>query len=152
MNQLQRERHGPKIIAILIAIFSLSLYYYNGFCLSDKLADKKIEFLSVGVSLGAIWAGFIGVIMGLFMTIPQGTVLTILRNSGYIEDLHDYLVSSIQASLLFSGISLIGFFFLENYFQQFFSIWIFCAVYALLTFLRISKIMYQVMRYLHTHP
>lgn len=152
MNELQRERWGPLIIAIVIASLSLCFYYYSGYCLSDKLLDKKVEFLSVGVSLGAIWAGFIGVIMGLFMTIPQGTVLHILRSSGYINELHDYLVSSIKASLLFSGASMIGFFFLESYFQIFFSVWTFFAIYALLTFLRISKIMYKVMIFIHTHP
>lgn len=75
-----------------------------------------MEFLSVGISLGAIRAGFIDIIMGLFMTLSNTDILEKIQESGYINELYSYLITSIKGAILFFIISFVGLFFIKNYF------------------------------------
>ncbi|KJV39742.1 hypothetical protein [Acinetobacter brisouii] len=146
---LNRERYGPIVSAAAASIICLMVYVKYDLSLTACFTDKKAEFLSVGISLGAIWAGFIGVIMGLFMTLSNTIILEKLKNSGYINDLHSYLISSIKGSILFSMISFVGFFFLLKYFEYYFCIWLGSIIYAGMTFLRAANISYSIMKKVH---
>lgn len=149
LSALNRERYGPITLAVTAFIICLFVYFEFNLSLTTCFTDKKVEFLSVGISLGAIWAGFIGVIMGLFMTLSNTDILEKLQESGYINDLHSYLITSIKGSILFSIISFVGFFFIKNYFEYYFCIWIASFIYAGMTFLRAANISYSIMRKLH---
>ncbi|MCO8106947.1 hypothetical protein [Acinetobacter indicus] len=146
---LNRERYGPIVFALVASIICLIVYLKYDLSLTTCFTDKKAEFLSVGISLGAIWAGFIGVIMGLFMTLSNTDILTKMKDSGYINELHSYLISSIKGSIVFSMISFAGFFFLANNFEYYFCIWVGSIIYAGMTFLRAANISYSIMRKVH---
>ncbi|MCU4561620.1 hypothetical protein [Acinetobacter pittii] len=148
-SALNRERYGPIFIALVTSIVCLTVYLKFGLSLTICFKEKNAEFLSVGISLGAIWAGFIGVIMGLFMTLSNTDILEKLKDSGYIAELHDYLISSIKGSILFSIISFTGFFFLKNYFEYYFCVWLGSIIYAVMTFFRAANISYCIMKKVH---
>ncbi len=148
-SALNRERYGPITLALTAFIICLFVYSKFNLSLTTCFTDKKVEFLSVGISLGAIWAGFIGVIMGLFMTLSNSEILEKLKESGYINDLHSYLITSIKGSIFFSIISFTGFFFLKNFFEYYFCIWVGSVIYAGMTFLRAANISYSIMKKVH---
>ena len=110
-SSLNRERYGPIILSVLSLGVTTFLYFKYNFSLSQFLGEKKAEFLSVGISLGAIWAGFIGVIIGLLITLSNTDILEKFKESGYIDDLHKYLITSIKGAIVFSIVSFFGFFF-----------------------------------------
>ncbi|MEG0131858.1 MAG: hypothetical protein RSA22_01080 [Acinetobacter sp.] len=149
LSPLNRERYGPITLALIAFIICLFIYFKFDLSLTTCFTDKKVEFLSVGISLGAIWAGFTGVIMGLFMTLSNTDILEKLKESGYINDLHNYLITSIKGSIFFSIISFTGFFFLKNFFEYYFCIWVGSVIYAGMTFLRAANISYSIMKKVH---
>ncbi|MGE8559879.1 MAG: hypothetical protein ACN6NJ_02865 [Acinetobacter sp.] len=146
---LNRERYGPIVLALAAFTICMAVYLKYDLSLTSCFTDKKAEFLSVGISLGAIWAGFISVIMGLFMTLSNTDILEKLKDSGYINELHSYLISSIKGSILFSMISFTGFFFLKSNFEYYFCIWLGSIAYAGMTFLRAANISYNIMKKVH---
>lgn len=149
-SSLNRERYSPIFLASFVAISCCLSFYYLDYSPSNHInTNTRVDFLVTGVSLGAIWAGFIGVLMGLFMTLTNTEILEKLKDSGYISDLHEYLIQSIKGSVWFSLISFIGFFFIKNNFEIFFSFWLGSFFYAGLTFLRATNIAYNIMKHMH---
>lgn len=148
-TSLNLERYGPIVCAILFIVLTVFLKIFVNFSLISLLDGKKAEFLSVSISLGAILAGFIGVIMGLFMTLSDSKILKIIRDAEYLDILHNYLISSIKGSIFFAILSFLGFFFLKGFFDYYFCFWFGSAVYAFLTFLRATDVTYKIMKYVH---
>lgn len=140
ITALQVEKNYPRFLAGVASLVWWLLH-------RDFPSDVK-EFLTAALTLGAILTGFLATAKAILVTCSATSVLQQLRSSGYIKELYEYLRSGLYGSLVFSVYCLIGFFFSKNeqitlpeYYEL---IWIFLAMYALLTFVRLTNIMFKI--------
>lgn len=144
MSQLSWEKSYPLVMSMTI---SIAIFFVQIFDLFDFSEILKNDFLSASVSLGSIWAGFVGAMMGIILTLPKDGVIRSLINSNYMIDLHLYMQRSMSSSVIFAIVSLIGILVKtqDQCFVYFFMIWIGFLVYAALCFWRMASIMQKVM-------
>lgn len=111
--------------------------------------DEK-EFLAAALSLAAILTGFITTAKAILAALPSDSVMQHLRRSGYLEDLLAYLADALYGCLLFSMYCLLGFFLLDSTrppVPQWFAVsWIGLGTFAGLSFYRISRLLFRVIR------
>jgi hypothetical protein len=121
--------------------------------LSQKFAlrlppDEK-EFFAAALSMGAVLTGFIATAQAILMALPTDSVMGRLRSSGYIHELVSYLASALLAGFAFCILNLVGFSLISSTVAVkliFSTLWIMFAVYAGLSFLRVSGIMFRIMK------
>lgn len=148
MSQLSWEKSYPLVLSLLTSAAILLVQFLGFFDFSSLLVN---DFLSASVSLGSIWAGFVGAMMGIMLTLPRNGIIRSLIESGYMTDLHFYMQRSIQSSVVFAIVSLIGILFRtqESYFFYYFVLWSGILVYAAACFWRMATIMQKVMEFAH---
>lgn len=111
--------------------------------------DEK-EFLAAAISLGAVLTGFVATAQAILMALPNDTVMGRIRASGYLEELTQYISHALNGTLLFSIVSLIGFFLrvdpdrLPSYYGV---IWVVSCTFALTAFYRVTSTLMAIMRH-----
>lgn len=136
------ERLHPYILAIAagIAWYELALPFPR---------DEK-EFLAAALSFGAIVTGFMATAQAILMALPSDSVMTQLKTSGYIENLIEYIATTIYCSMAFCIVNIAGFFLLEEGARlplHYSTVWIVLATFAVFTFVRVVSIMLKIMRH-----
>lgn len=134
-----------KIWPFLAAALSGAAAHWIGICLP---ADEK-EFLAAALSLGAVLTGFVATAQAILMALPQDSVMTRIRNADYLDVLTSYIAHALNGTMLFSVITLFGFFLrsesvrLPAYYS---TIWVAAGVFAGCAFYRVTKLMLTIMR------
>ena len=120
-------------------------------CAGPALPIDEKEFLAAAISLGAVLTGFIATAKAILATLPSESVMRQLRASGYVNDLVDYLAQALYGCLLFSVISLAGFFFLAKdrtppLNEMYGGLWVGLGIFALLSFHRVSSLLFKIIK------
>lgn len=104
-------------------------------------------------TVSSIFASFLGVSKALILTIKGTETFKILSTRGYTGILFSYLADGIFASILFASCSIIGFFIdhdtitmNHHLFKIFEVVWIFAGALSLLTYVRISHILFKLLK------
>ncbi|XYJ09454.1 hypothetical protein ACSUZJ_18990 [Telluria sp. B2] len=142
---LRFEKWHPLVIGLTAGIAWAYLFQRFGFHLP---ADEK-EFFAAALSMGAVLTGFIATAQAILMALPSDSVMGRLRSTGYIDDLISYISSALLSGFIFCLLNLIGFALISSASvvkQIYSSLWIWFAIYAGLTFLRVSRVMLKIMR------
>lgn len=140
MGTLTFERWAPLISSALV----LLLAYLTDF---ELPLDGRKEALSATVSVGAIFAGFLGTTKAIMMSLPVNGLPSKLRASGYMEDLAKYMAEALCGSLGICVISVAGFFAIaQSHAELFGAVWAAGATHAVVSFWRVSRIMLLILR------
>lgn len=139
---LRMERYWPFALAAISGAIS--------FRLKVQLPADEKEFLAAALSLGAVLTGFIATAQAILMALPSDSVIARIRSAGYLEDLTRYISHALNGTMLFSVLSLLGFFFLKSdnirlplYYS---TAWIAIGVFASAAFYRVTKLLLSIMR------
>lgn len=104
-------------------------------------------------TVASIFASFLGVSKALILTIKGTETFKILSSRGYTGMLFSYLADGIFASVLFASCSIIGFFIdhdtitiNHHLFKIFEMVWVFAGALSLLTYVRISHILFKLLK------
>jgi hypothetical protein len=145
MKNATLEKLYPLTIAALVSY--LTWYLNIPFPVHPK------EFLAASLGFGAILTGFITTAKAILVSMPSDSLMGSLRKSGYVDDLILYLKHALYGCLLFSGVCLVGFFILtydekEYTWPMWYKIiWVASALFAGLSFQRVSKFLFSVIKY-----
>jgi hypothetical protein len=109
--------------------------------------------LSTAATVASIFASFLGVSKAIILSIKGTPVYKTLSDHGYDKDLFRYLQAGIFSSIAFAAMSVIGFFisaktFFHGYrwFTLFELFWICCGVLSLFTYVRISRLLFKLLK------
>lgn len=139
-GSLSFERWAPVLISA--AVFAAALK--AGFALPP---EGKKEILSAAISVGAIFAGFLGTAKAILMALPSTGLPARLRSSGYMDDLARYMAEALAGSLLLCVVSIAGLFPLEVAAPCLFGgIWASVSAYSVVSFWRVSRIMLSILK------
>jgi hypothetical protein len=104
-------------------------------------------------TVASVFASFLGVSKAIILTIKGTKTYQILEQKGYTPCLFRYLRAGIFASVLFSTMSILGFFIDReksvadhNLYSMFSAAWIASGALSLLTYLRISNILFKLLK------
>lgn len=141
MSDIEIERRLPLIASLAMIMIT----FYFQIPLDIPVSDRA-TFLGAAVSIGAVFAGFLTGAMAMIMSISKEREVDLLRISGYLPILRNYMSSGIVASIFFCLISMLGFLSpVKNavIFKLFIypSVFIGALIYALLTFYRSAKML-----------
>lgn len=98
--------------------------------------------LSAGITVGAIFTGFLATNKAIILTL-NSPVMIAIRKSDYFLQLISYLREALWISLLFSILSVIGFF-VKTGNGIFALLWIFLGSATVLTFFRVTQILFKI--------
>lgn len=115
---------------------------------APALPQDEKEFLAAAISLGAVLTGFIATAKAILVTLPSEGAGKALRASTYWARLVAYLREALSGCLGFSVLSLAGFFLLTKdkitLPMWYGVVWCALGVYALLSFYRVSSILFTI--------
>ncbi|UWU75949.1 hypothetical protein N2603_39450 [Bradyrhizobium huanghuaihaiense] len=104
-------------------------------------------------TVASIFASFLGVSKAIILTIKGTPTFKILEQRNYTPILFSYLRDGIFASVLFASCSIVGFFvdhdsvlWQHHLFKMFQIVWIFAGTLSLLTYVRITNILFKLLR------
>ena len=108
--------------------------------------------LGTAATVASIFASFLGVAEALIIGLRGTASYQVLTKAGYTDLLFGYLRAGVLSAVLFACLSVLGFFIpLENSLTTnpeahiFSAVWIFSGSLALLTFIRISNILFKLL-------
>jgi hypothetical protein len=139
------ERIGPLASALLVVL---------GWWLCKKPFPPAPEGLfGAAATVSSVFASFLGVSKALILTIKGTETFKILSERGYAADLFAYLRDGIFASVFFATLSILGFFIDHtavvrglNVYSIFSMIWVFAGALSLFTYIRISNILFKILK------
>lgn len=137
------ELFFERIYPFAIALLAGAAWYYSN--LKFPINETK-EVLASAISLGAILTGFIATAKAILAALPSDSVMRHLRSSGYIDDLIDYLASSLYGCLAFSVYCLVGFF-VSPLSNLYVIIWMMLGAFALSAFFRVVRILLKILKF-----
>ncbi|WP_230534168.1 hypothetical protein [Microvirga roseola] len=102
-------------------------------------------------TVASVFASFLGVAQAIILTIKGTETFKRLEKLDYIDSLFGYLRTAILAAVVFASLSIIGFFLDRNVFSGHWIIvfpggWIGAGALALLTYARVSNILFKLLR------
>jgi hypothetical protein len=104
-------------------------------------------------TVSSIFASFLGVAKALILTIKGTETYKVLVQRGYTAELFAYLRDGIFASVFFASCSILGFFvshetivWNQPLFILFEPVWVFAGALSLLTYLRITNILFKLLK------
>lgn len=142
---LATEKYYPSATAFITGV----AWYFLTPRFDIGLPPDQKEFFAAALSMGAVLTGFIATAQAILMALPSDSVMGRLRTSGYINELVSYLSSALFGGFLFCMVNLVGFGLLTSsplVKLIFSSLWIFFAAYSGLAFIRVSNIMFRIMK------
>ncbi|MDX8398988.1 MAG: hypothetical protein R8K20_01915 [Gallionellaceae bacterium] len=136
------ERWYPFIFAV--AAFALAWMNEATLPLSESY---RAGLLSAAISASAIFVGFVATSKSILMALPVEGIRQRLHDSGFIEDLAQYLNQAMVGSLIFCVLNIIGFFPVsQQYIFWFTPIWIGGGIFCIASFWRIGRVMTAILR------
>jgi hypothetical protein len=139
------ERGGPLAGAVLMA----ALWFW----FKCPFPSNPDGLFGAAATVSSIFASFLGVSKALILTIKGTETFKVMSDRGYTVLLFAYLRDGIFASVFFASCSIIGFFIdhdvivgHHHLFKIFQLVWIFAGALSLLTYVRISNILFKLLR------
>lgn len=121
--------------------------------LGTPFPNNPDGLFGAAATVSSIFASFLGVSKALILTIKGTQTFKILSDRGYAGMLFSYLADGIFASVFFASCSIIGFFidhetimWKHHLFKMFDVVWVFAGALSLLTYVRISNILFKLLR------
>ena len=139
LNSLIWERLYPYVVALVGAI----VWY----CISNKSILKfpsSDAILSSTLTVSGIFVGFLATCKAILISMDS-PVLNDLAETRYIDDLVSYISQAIWWNLVFCLVNVVGYFCQST--SYFSTLWMFFAICALLTFVRVTRIMLEIFKY-----
>lgn len=144
MTSLTVEKYYPFAFAVIAAI---AWYYLE---LDDVFSESKSEILGSTLTLSAIFTGFLATAKSLILSIRGSQVIQDLTESGYIDDLIDYMSVAVNASLLTCIWALAGYFVGSHGWAAKYGVygygWITLCTLTVTSFYRVTNLMVKVIR------
>lgn len=133
MNLLWWEKTYPFLLG---TIASIAWYFL-------KLKFPETDaIISATLSVSGIFVGFLATAKAILMSMSS-PLLRDLKESGYMAEMVSYISQAIWGNLLFCVVNVAAYFSLQK--LPFFGVlWIFSAVVALMTFIRVTHIMLKI--------
>jgi len=116
-------------------------------------APDPDSLFGAAATVASIFASFLGVSQAIILSIKGTESFRILDKLGYGNVLFSYLREGIIASIAFASLSIVGFFVEQEYithaliFEYFKIAWVFFAVAALLTYVRVTNLLFKLLRH-----
>ncbi len=114
---------------------------------------KADALFGTAATVSSVFASFLGVSKAIVLSIKTTEVYKILQKGNYTNLLFGYLRSGIFASVIFAALSIVGFFISDvrmilgyKIIDVFTLIWTFCGSLALFTYLRISNVLFKLLK------
>ncbi len=139
------ERWWPLVAAVIVAL----IWYAMG----APFAKSPDSLFGAAATVASIFASFLGVSKAIILTIKGSETYRALKEAELVGVLFSYLRAGIFASVAFAALSILGFFVSQDatigdhkIFCLFELCWIFAAVLAMCTYLRISLILFKMLQ------
>jgi hypothetical protein len=139
------EKVGPLVGAVLAA----ALWWW----LKKPFPLNPDSLFGAAATVSSIFASFLGVSKALILTIKGTETFRVISERGYTAILFAYLRDGIFASVFFASCSIIGFFidhdaivWQHHLFKLFQLVWVFAGALSLLTYIRISNILFKLLK------
>jgi hypothetical protein len=139
------ERSWPWAAAVAVT----SAWWWIG----HPFPESPDALFGASATVASVFASFLGVSKALILTIKGTPTYQILEKKGYTSALFKYLRVGIFAAILFSSMSIVGFFvdheatIADKKVYVVFSIaWVSSGALALFTYIRISNILFKLLR------
>lgn len=139
------ERAWPWLGAICIVLLWRNL--------GSPFPPTPDNLFSAGAGVAAVFASFLGVAKAIILSIKDSKTYQVLKERGYADDLFGYLRGGIFASVFFASLSILGFFISKDavwhgykVFTVFSALWILAGALSALTYIRISNILFKLLR------
>jgi hypothetical protein len=139
------EKLWPLVGAVLAA--------WSWWWLGHPFPSSPDGLFGAAATVSSIFASFLGVSKALILTIKGTETFRVMSDRGYTVLLFAYLRDGIFAAVLFASCSIIGFFidhetimWKHHFFKMFELVWVFAGVLSLLTYIRISNILFKLLR------
>jgi hypothetical protein len=131
------------------ALVSVGVWIYFG----KPFPGSPDGLFGAAATVSSIFASFLGVSKAIILTIKGTPTFKILQEKGYTTFLFAYLRDGIFSSVFFASCSIIGFFvsgkaiiFHHHLLVMFETVWIFAGALALLAYVRISNILFKLLK------
>lgn len=136
------ERYWPYFAALI----GTSIWCYG---LKRPHPTDFESLLSASCAASAVLVGFLATSKTILISISSSEVYLRIKNGNYSELLLSYFFWSIIWGVLFLCLSIVGFFVSNTslIFNCFVSLWVFSAFLSIFCFLRVTKIMFSVMKW-----
>lgn len=116
-------------------------------------ASKADSLFGTAATVSSVFASFLGVSKAIILSMKDGEVYKALKKENYTDPLFLYLKAGIRASVVFAALSILGFFICpgtevlhHDLFDFFSAIWVLFGALALFTYMRISNILFKLLR------
>ncbi|MET4244608.1 hypothetical protein [Bradyrhizobium sp. RT10b] len=123
------------------------------YALGHPFPTNPDSLFGTAATVSSIFASFLGVSKAIILTIKGTDTYKVLEQRGYTELLFAYLRDGIFASVLFASGSILGFFvdhevivWKHHLFKLFELIWVFAGSLSLLTYIRITNILFKLLK------
>jgi hypothetical protein len=145
MNSLQIEKLWPWLGASAVVVI---------WWVADKPFPKTPDSLfGAAATVASVFASFLGVSKAIILTIKGTKTYQILERANYTHLLFAYLRAGIYSSVLFSSLSILGFFIHNDsevgghqIYNMFCLLWVAAGASALFTYMRIANILFRLLR------
>lgn len=150
------ERWYPAVLALAAAIIYYRIPALSGYVLPDTIPS----LLSAIITVAGVAIGFLITAKSILISIDDRPIVERLKAAGIYKDVITYIRSAIRWSFLLTILSCIALLFRYGTETEWdrnhaigTAIWIWSAVGALLSYLRISRIWYTILSVIDTrHP
>lgn len=139
------EAWWPLVAACLV----VALWWLTG----TPFPEKPEGLFGAAATVASVFASFLGVSKAIILSIKNSEVYKLLVKTGHTDALFGHLKSGIFTSVVFAGLSILGFFispdrlvYGHKLFQIFEFFWILFAALSLFTYLRISNILFKLLK------
>ena len=113
----------------------------------DKINfPDKINIISGTLIVSGILVGFLATSKAILISMDSSSIMDSIRESGYINELVNYIGEAIRFNLIFCVVSVFGYFIDRTAYDWYPLIWIFFAVGSLSAFIRMKRIMLKLFK------
>lgn len=141
----QIEKLWPWITAAFALLFWLHL--------GMPFPKSSENLFGTAATVASVFASFLGVAKAIILSIKETAVYRTLVRLNYSDRLFSFLRVGIFSSVFFAVMSILGFFISDKYlvyeislFSLFSGAWIFSGVLALCAYIRITDIMFSILK------
>ena len=121
--------------------------------------DNPDSLFGAAATVASVFASFLGVSKAILLTIKNTRTFQKLEILGFADRLFGFLKAGIFTAVVFASLSLLGLFVTRDksvlgidIYTSFQGVWFFCGAAALLTYLRITNILFKLLKQKEVRP
>ena len=138
---LSAERLYPAILGI---IATATVWVVDGALPITE--SYRAGLLSASISASTIFVGFIATSKSILMALPKDGIRKRIHESGYIEELVNYLNQAMTGNLAFCVLNIAGFFPATQAAHWFLPVWCGLGAFGISAFWRMGRVMMAILR------